>query len=479
MLLKSNETHNIVFITIDALRYDTTHSLIKNNRLPNIRRLAKRSIFFENAISVAPGTPLSVQSFLTSTYPFMYDGCLNFSPRKSFVELLRRENFSTVSCQTNAFISKFFGFDRGFSSFFDGSEATNASRKRKRSPFAIFNINKFFFEKRRDAKSLRLGTFLMFLSRFLYTYMNAFLTPFLSAEQLTGRFLKLIKENDRRFFAWIHYMDAHQPHHPYRPDLFTSFKFGRIESKLGGRKSLSRDEILWLSSWYKDSVLYVDRFIGFLLSKLEEIGITLDNTYFILTSDHGQEFLEHGMFGHGQLYDETIHVPLIIAGPELSPCVLSQQISQIDLAPTVLGLSGFHKNIPGSYLGRDLSQSLKESRPQIVENPAISEVGILVEKLMGARTRILKLDQGYCKVSYRFKNRKYIYSDMHNEDVSDELYDLTKDPNERYNLIEEETYLAREFLEKIKQHIRMEMKTKGRQREHLKILSLSKTLSGI
>lgn len=479
MTAKRNGNHNVILITIDCLRYDVTDSLVKNNRLPNIGRLAKKGVFFEQAISVGSSTPPSVQSFLTSTYPHMYDGYINFSPRKSIADLLQRKNFSTLSCQTNAFTSKFFGFDKGFSSFFDSTEAADTTRKGRQDSFTIFNITKFFFENRRDTKSQKLGTFLIFLSRFLYTYMGNYLTPFLPAGQLTDIFLDFIKKSEYPLFAWIHYMDVHQPHHPYKPNLFTALKYGRIESKLYGKTHLSRDEILWLSSWYKDSILYIDESVGVLLSKLEEIDITLDNTYFVLTSDHGQEFFEHGIFGHDQLYDETIHVPLIIAGPELSPGVVSQQVSQIDLSPTALGLLGFHENIPSSYLGRDLSRSLKESRPQIVEKPAISEWGVLVKRLMDAKSRILKLDSRHHKVSYRFNNWKYIRNDMRNGSASDELYNLSEDPSERCNLVSEERDIAKDFVGEINKHMRMEMKTKSKQREYLKILSLTKTLSRI
>ncbi|MFX0096390.1 MAG: sulfatase [Candidatus Hodarchaeota archaeon] len=454
-----------MLITIDCLRYDITNSLIEKKKIPNIQRLATKGLFFKRAISTAPWTVPSVKSFLTSTYPLMYDGYVNFSPRKSFVRLLRKIGYSTISCQTNPWISRYFGFDRGFSSFIDDKRVVLQNLLAKLERVNLRNRNPFLYSS---------GAIVRFLVCFFSAFFNLWPRFCLQSDQLTKANLELMKKSKPPLFAWLHYMDCHEPHIPSRPNSFTSFKFGRIQSKLLENKRLSKDEILWTLSWYKDSIIRVDKSIGFLLSKLEGMGINLGNTYFVLTSDHGQEFFEHGRFGHLlHLYDELIRVPLIMAGPELTPGVVSEQMSLIDLPSTMLGLLGFYE-MPRNYLGRDLSMFLKESRPNFPDNPAISEEGVKNrESLMSYdRSRILKLDLGHRRISYRSDGWKYIY----NENASDELYDLNKDPGEQINLFEEEKELAKEFLERIDQHIRMEEKTKIKQREYLKIRSLSNQL---
>ncbi len=455
----------MVLISIDCLRYDTTHSLIKNNKAHNIKKLAEEGIFFEKAISVSPWTGPSITSFLTSTYPLMYNGWLNFSPRTPFINLLRKAGFSTSTCQTNPFISKFFGFDKGFSSFFDSS---------RESQRVLTRVKRIESLRRMMPSESRFGRFLRLLTLSLSKYLNRYPVPLLVAGELTKANLDLIAKSTRPFFSWLHYMDAHQPHDPYNPDLYTAYKFALIQNKLRINKELSPDEISWLFSWYKDSIVHIDKSIGVLLSKLEEIDITLDNTYFVLTSDHGQEFFEHGKFGHKfRLYDELIHVPLVIAGPEISSGVMPQQVSLIDLPSTILSLLGLRENIPKGYLGRDLGQFLRDSNAQIPNCPAVSEVAIRTQKdEMDARSRILKLDLRLRKISYRFNNWKYVYD----ESGPDELYNLNKDPNERNNIIEEEKRQAANFLGEIRQHIKMEEKTRKTQKEFLRILNLGRRL---
>lgn len=474
MSIKDNE-HNLVFITVECLRYNTISSLIKNNSLPNFIRLLKKGVFFKQAISTSPWTAPSAISFLTSTYPLMYDGYLNFSPRKSFVKLLRKAGFSTIYCETNPWISKFFGFDKGFSSFIDGSRIIKKTKRQTREHVIKLRQIKRFLGRKKNTRISSIITFLrVFSSKYLDIPLPLQQVSSISAEQLTDAYLRLIKKCRPPIFAWVHYMDSHDPHNPYEPSLCMLYKFVQIENKIRENRRLSKNEISWIFNWYKDSILHVDKYVGILLSKLEEWGITLDNTYLILTSDHGQEFFEHGIFGHNlHLYDELIHVPLFIAGPDLSSSAVPQQISLIDLPPTILGLLGINE-APRNYLGRDLSNHLKESKPRLPNNPAISEEGIKNrESLMTyEKSRILKLDLGYRRISYRFDGWKYIY----NENSADELYNLVKDPGEHDNIIEEESGLAKESFEKIRQHMKMEEKTKSRQREHLRILNLSKEL---
>lgn len=468
MTTKQKKYSNIVFLTIDCLRYDITHSLIKKNLLPNIKKLAEKGAFFTQAISTAPWTPPSTISFLTSTYPLMYDGYLNFSPRKSFVKLLRKIGFSTISYQTNAWISRFFGFHKDFSLFMDEFDREKTTHKSIRVGSKFTKMKNFFKE------NFKLYTWLKkYLIDILRVYSGKFPVHYLPANGITKANLELIKRNSKRpFFAWIHYMDAHEPYVPYNPNLLIAFKYRQIQSKLWKDEQLSADEIKWVFSWYKDSIIYADLAIGSLLSKLEEMNVTFENTYFILTSDHGQEFFEHGIFGHGlHLYEELVHVPLIITGPEIKPCTISQQVSLIDLPVTILGLLGLQEDIPESYLGRDLSSSLKESKPRIAEYPVISEEGVKKRRsAVDEKSRIIRLDLKYRKIAYRFNNWKYIY----NERDTDELYNLKKDPKETKNLIETEKELAKEFLKRIRQHIKMEEQTKFMQKVFLKMSKLKK-----
>ena len=91
---------------------------------------------------------------------------------------------------------------------------------------------------------------------------------------------------------------------------------------------------------YDGELAFTDSQIGRLLSELEARG-TLQNTVFVIVGDHGEEFLDHGGFGHGHtLYQEILNVPLIISGRSIPIGVNDEVVAQIDILPTVLGISG-------------------------------------------------------------------------------------------------------------------------------------------
>ena len=87
---------------------------------------------------------------------------------------------------------------------------------------------------------------------------------------------------------------------------------------------------------YINSVHHLDQQLGRVLDELESSG-QLDNTLVVITGDHGEEFMEHGRWGHNsEFHDEQVHVPLVIAGPGIDPAVINLPTSHLDVAPTVM-----------------------------------------------------------------------------------------------------------------------------------------------
>ena len=212
------------------------------------------------------------------------------------------------------------------------------------------------------------------------------------------------------FFLYIHLRD---PHGPYRPpkrfydalyadgdlppekDIEIVEQYSSVyEAWVHDRQAynglrldeLSEEGLAYLRRRYDGEILYVDRQLKRLLDKLAELGVD-ERTTIVFVSDHGEEFREHGAIGHGRtLYDEVLHVPLIIR-----PAAMSQGaripwvVRMFDLYPTLLTLCGLDQTegIQGaSFFLPDGRLALREDRPAFSEldmmKPAVAQWGTSV-----------------------------------------------------------------------------------------------------
>ncbi len=144
------------------------------------------------------------------------------------------------------------------------------------------------------------------------------------ANEITDAAISWLKENrDRDFFAMVHYMDAHTPYGPPKSTLrlFQKKKCDRVRSPFGPSAyeahffKPSAEEIECVTALYNAEVRFVDDQIDRLVNAMERLHI-LDNTWLVITADHGEEHWDHGDFNHGFQYeDEVTRVPLIIRAP--------------------------------------------------------------------------------------------------------------------------------------------------------------------
>jgi len=269
--------------------------------------------------------------------------------------------------------------------------------------------------------------------------------PYVNALDLTKDVLSWVENRSKKpFFLWVHYMDTHGPH--VYPNLLNDIE-GPSVNKHELKKRLDRINpspkvcVNFLSdriNKYDYRIRFVDHAIKALFSRLDD-G-TLENSLIIITADHGEEFLDHGHFGHRpKLYDELIHVPLVIKGPGIPQGKKVDQIVQhLDIAPTILDLLDFP--IPESFLGENVFKLTEREG-------VISETSSELNKV--------EIDLSKLKVAYRTKDWKYIYC----TDADDELYDLKIDPKETKNLLSEQKEKAEEFKSRILKHIAMKEKT--------------------
>jgi arylsulfatase A-like enzyme len=267
---------NVILITIDTLRADHLGSYgYGRNTSPEIDKLAREGILFENAYSQAPWTYPSVSSIHTSLYPsqigqFSSVLVLNES-LLTLAEYMKNNFYETIAVVSNTYVSKGWGFSQGFDTF-----------------------NQEYLSNPGDVTS-RLVT-----------------------DKAVG-YLK--KYGDKPFFLWIHYMDPHAIyiHHPeygYRDEKLNEIQGDLIESNLNKiKETLSPSAIQYVIDTYDEEISFMDDNVGRLIDSIKELGLD-KNTVIILTADHGEEFKERAGFGHASsLYNELIHVPLIIYDP--------------------------------------------------------------------------------------------------------------------------------------------------------------------
>ena len=162
-----------------------------------------------------------------------------------------------------------------------------------------------------------------------------------------------------RFFLWTHLMATHEYRHFYAvtdsgdgcAGLVSPRRHGagrpaqmravRAPRPGDGQPEPTLDE---LKAWYVANVMFDDALISILVEELKALGL-FDNTLVIITSDHGEEFMEHGNTGHGHtVFDEVIRVPLVMVCPARLPSgrVVTEQVRMIDVMPTILELAGIH-----------------------------------------------------------------------------------------------------------------------------------------
>ncbi|QDV09931.1 Choline-sulfatase [Planctomycetes bacterium Poly30] len=207
---------------------------------------------------------------------------------------------------------------------------------------------------------------------------------------------------DRRLFLYVHLFD---PHWPYDPAPEEAARFALPESPLSPEQQVTAsmgaltgnveaaqqllDWVPWCLDAYSACVTTADRETGRLLKGLEALGI-LDDALVVATSDHGEEFGEHGAIGHAkQLYAESLRVPLLIAGPGIPSGRLATEPSELrNLAATVSS----HLELNGEcrVRGLDLLDPAARARGASQDHVAAVQQGILPREEGGFR-RVLQM----------------------------------------------------------------------------------------
>jgi arylsulfatase A-like enzyme len=421
---------NVILLTIDTLRADMLNCYGYNTPLtPNIDRLAASGFRFEQAISGGSWTQAAFPVIMTSSYAAMYGGCLGrlASERPSPVEELATQGYRTGAFSTNPHLSRATGYDRGFQHFSDlaPTEAEPSLRRIKggqrllRNPLFHYGL-RLIGNRMRPAR--------------LYS----------SAAEVTDSVCGWLDHVETPFFAWAHYMDLHWPYHleealTHPRDIAQAWQDHAImydRSNFNGNESITVDQRKHFVGLYEQSLQYLDAQIGRLMRHLDKVGYD-SNTIIILLSDHGEEFLDHGRWGHWEsnLYDEILRVPLIIRMPNWSGIqVIRRQVRLLDLMPSILDLCDCP--IPKELMGASMVPLWTQREPEYEGEIAISE---------------MRRDPWH-RIALRTEAFKYIW-DSKRPDQPD-LYDLQADPAEKQNVSTHYPQEVSRFQASVDMHLR-------------------------
>lgn len=439
----AEEMPNILLITIDSLRSDHVgcYGYFKSTT-PNIDELASKGTLFLQAVANGGSTPDAFPSLLASALPPLTSNEYRTIIRHHtpIAEVLRQAGYHTAAFHSNPYLTRIDGYDKGIDSFNDHLARGSGDLARTWVLKAV--ISRLPFQWIRQYLA-RIDTSILSMS------LLAGHKPFVPAPQINKQAISWLKSHKDRFFLWLHYMDTHHPYLPARKYLhqlgnppISRWQMIRLYYKLLREPDkISPDDAESLPDLYDACIRYLDENIGALLSQMED---QLKNAIVILTADHGDQFGEHGNFGHQlSLYEGTVRVPLIIAGPGISAGnMVAGPVSHLDIAPTLIDLLGMNKIV--SFYGESILPLLMK-RGSKKNKAAISTLTV-----PGAAGTLSTFGLQRRLIAYRTPVWKYIrtegYSNGSSEVLlSEEIYNLKDDPGETTNLNGLQTDEVRRF----------------------------------
>ncbi|WP_424009022.1 sulfatase [Haloferax denitrificans] len=396
-----------LLITVDAWR--ASHASFMPNstasRTPALESLAERGAVFTQAVSHGPATPYAFPALLTSTYPLDFGGYERIREDRTLLsERLADAGYSCTGIHANPWLGERYGYARGYETYRDVGAFSSPTLDSARE----FLIDRFGL----DHPVYR-------AAQYLFRFGSAPLYRLRGGADEVSLARRALADAPADSFVWVHLLDPHAPYAPpKRHREAVGVRLGRSSAtQLTTRAqhspdSLSERERESVHRLYDASVRHADERVGAILSA---VG---DDALVVVTADHGEALFEHGQVGHEPaLYDELVHVPLLVRPPasELAgPLVVDTQVRHIDIAPTVLDYAGV--DAPPSFRGQSLRPAI-EGRA-IPELPAVTEVA-------STRQTPGRIDESALQIGVRLPTHKLVSR-------GDELYgfDLRTDPGE-------------------------------------------------
>jgi len=335
---------SVILVVVDTLRADHL-GLYGHHRptSPELDRLAESGAVFENAFTTSPWTLPSFGSIFTGRLPAEHMAgwpAGEVAPKESL------EEGSTDESEANGHQGRsFLPLRAGTSTMAESLAAAG------RDTAAVMN-NSFLHSDFGVARGFQ-----------TYDHVGGNRNRIRRADKVVDRALEWLGEESRGdFLLVVHLFDPHLNYEA--PEGFQGRFSGDLPELSEGSRTMDLRpvrqrarqgaEVDWdyLRAAYDEEIAFVDQQLGRFWRQLEESG-QLDHTLVIFTSDHGEEFFDHGGFEHGHsLFNELVRAPLILWGPGVQPGRFSQPTSLIDLYPTVLDALGLpaQDELPGRSL---------------------------------------------------------------------------------------------------------------------------------
>jgi arylsulfatase A-like enzyme len=384
---------NVLLIFIDTLRFDRLgiagYRRDGQSLTPHIDALAAQSVVFRQAFAQAPNTPRSVPSFMTSRYPsqVMFEKAFADYPSVLDANDLMFEALAGLGLQTAAVTSHFYFCDPQLAPR-ECADFRHPKRSNIRQGVADWD-NEGALDIAPSNKDV-------------------------AAPRIVPRAIKKLEalaQGKQRFAMMVHLFEPHSSYmeHPGHP--------------------ITEHGTAGLAQKYDYEIAFADEWIGKLLETLERSGLA-GATMVVLIADHGEAFGAHTMAGekmffHGQtLYNELLHVPMMVRAPGVKPRMAEDVVQLIDLAPTMVTALG--GGPPPSWQGRSLLPALRGE--PLAPAPAFAE--LLPAPAWDHDARAMISGDGKYKVYYRKSDSRW------------EIYDLQKDPEELHDLSERAGFAA-------------------------------------
>jgi len=422
---------NIIVITADSVRAD--HLDLYGYSRPTTPRMSEISnrIRFSKAWANAPYTPASMPSLFTGQY-LLEEGHLALRDFTTVQDLLQATGARTCLVNSNIQLDRF-GCTDGWDKLINISMGDSMDNDRSQK-FSVKNLSSQILNHDRVPKQASA------LLKDTYHRFAGPAQPHPPDTRLLDAAREWLAGQKPPVYLHLHLMNTHHPY-TFSAEIFehlSRFSFDRnryarlLQRALTHVKdgefvwSLNKEERQYLIDAYDASIRELDELIANFIAELD-----LSETAVVFTSDHGEELWDHGHFGHTgyqkkprqtTLYEEVIHVPLIIFHKEYYQETVETPVSLIDIAPTVIDIVGEESHSTEFHGQSLIKTSTQEPNPN---RPAVAQA-----TSPGEPTHYAQYENTHRLAAVKIGEWKYIY----NEATGDELYDLSSDREEKHNI---------------------------------------------
>lgn len=434
---------NVLLLVADAMRPDHLGCYgYERDTSPNIDSLAAEGVLFENAYANAPATKQSAASYVTSLYPSTLgmNHVAASLPESTpiLMEEMSKRGYRTAVLSANAFISPLLGYGRRVDFFYYRAPRL-ASKTALGQAASMLGA--------RVPATSWLIRFLETLQRVLPRAVGHVEFEGDRADVMHEALLSWIDEDpDASFFAYLHYMQTHTPYAPSPPydtafglndgkrvlTDFPRYPRGLLPFRLAD--PIPERDRQSLIGQYDGAIADLDNQIGSLMEALRRRGLA-ERTLVVVTADHGEEFYEHGAWGHGHsLHEEVIKIPLIFHYPGSLPQGkrIGELVSHVDLMPTLLGVTESTATENEELEGADLWPALKSGA-------ALGREELLFAEYLSGLEYTGTL---------RVRDEKLIYTSYEGKEIS-AVFDLASDPGELRDLSKERPHVRIDLMSRL------------------------------